>query len=228
MGAVAPMLSLGAGTAQGLRRGSSRRVAYCGSRACRAVFLMLATVRICPMLQCAAQCSMTSTPAKTVRLSVPVTPEVQATFQRLAEVSGKSMAASMSQWLSDTKDAADLMAQNLERLRESPGELVMRVKLHTSAVEDAADLMAENLERLRGSPGDLVMRVKLHTSAVEDAAEEAIEQAISRAEKVDFDSTPGARRLLARDARAGARKPLTPPSSNTGGKVHVGGKKPGV
>lgn len=139
---------------------------------------------------------MTSTPIKTVRLSVPVTLEVQATFQRLAEVSGKSMAASMSQWLSDTKEAADLMA--------------------------------DNLERLRGAPGDMVMRVRLHTSAIEDAAEDAIEQAISRAEQVEFEGEPGARRRLARDARAGALKPLTPPSSNTGGKVHGGGKKPGV
>ena len=139
---------------------------------------------------------MTSIPLKTVRLSVPVTLEVQATFQRLAEVSGKSMAASMSQWLSDTKEAADLMA--------------------------------DNLERLRGAPGDMVMRVRLHTSSIEDAAEAAIEQAISRAEQVEFEWEPGARRRLARDARAGALEPLTPPSSNTGGKVHGRGKKPGV
>lgn len=88
--------------------------------------------------------------------------------------------------------------------------------------------MADNLERLRGAPGDMVMRVRLHTSAIEDAAEDAIEQAISRAEQVEFEGEPGARRRLARDARAGALKPLTPPSSNTGGKVHGGGKKPGV
>lgn len=139
---------------------------------------------------------MTSTPLKTVRLSVPVTLEVQATFQRLAEVSGKSMAASMSQWLSDTKEAADLMA--------------------------------DNLERLRGAPGDMVMRVRLHTSAIEDAAEEAIEQAISRAEQDEFDGVWGRGGAPRSRGSAAPQKPLTPPSSNTGGKVHGGGKKPGV
>lgn len=136
---------------------------------------------------------MTSTPTKTVRLSVPVTPEVQAIFQRLAEASGRSMAASMSQWLMDTRQAADLMAENLERLRESPGELVARVKLHISGVEDAAQMV--------------------------------IDEAISRAEQDDFEGKPRGLKGLASDAPKGPAKPLTPPSSNTGGKVHSSGKK---
>lgn len=124
---------------------------------------------------------MTSTPPKTVRLSVPVTPEVQATFQRLAQASGRSMAASMSQWLLDT--------------------------------QQAAELMAENFERLRAGPGDVVARVKLHMGALEDFAEQAIEDAMARADQLEFEVGKGGRRRLARDART-----PTPPSSNTGGK----------
>lgn len=131
---------------------------------------------------------MTSTPTKSVRLSVPVTPEVQATFQRLAEASGRSMAASLSQWLVDT--------------------------------QQAADLMADNIERLRASPGDVVARVRLHTASLEDFAEQAIEDAMNRADEMEFQGGKGRGRTLARDARA-----ATPPSSNTGGKGT--GKRPG-
>ena len=149
------------------------------------------------MLQHAAQCGMTSTPTKSVRFSVPVTPEVQATFQRLADASGRSMAASMGQWLIDTKDAAELMAVNLERLREAPGDFVMRVRLHTSSVEDAAEL--------------------------------AIEEAIQRAEEeADLDMRLARPAVLVGDARTGLAGRLTPPSSNTGGKVHKGGKRSGA
>jgi len=148
------------------------------------------------MLQHAAQCGMTSTPTKSVRFSVPVTPEVQATFQRLAEASGRSMAASLGQWLTDTKDAAELMAVNLERLREAPGDFVMRVKLHTSSVEEAAEL----------------------------AIEEAIQRAEEQADRYGMLGGPGGQ---VEDARTALPASLTPPSSNTGGKVHKGGKRSG-
>lgn len=153
------------------------------SRHCQAVFLNLST---CRMLQSAAECSMTSTPSKTIRLSVPVTPEVQATFQRLAQASGRSMAASMSQWLLDT--------------------------------QQAAELMADNIERLRSSPGDVVARVKLHTASLEDFAEQAIEDAMARAD--DWDVEERLRRGGAPRSRgsAAAQKLPSPPSSNTGGK----------
>lgn len=138
------------------------------------------------VLQRAAQCGMTSTPGKTQRLSVPVTPEVHAVFQRLAEASGHSMAAALGNWLNDTKDAAQLMA--------------------------------ENLERLRGAPGDLMMKVRLHTGSVEDMAEMAIQDAIQRAE--DLEERAGRPAGVGPlDTRRTAAEPLTPPSSNTGGKV---------
>lgn len=130
---------------------------------------------------------------ETIRLSIPVTPEVHAIFQRLSEVSGRSMGATVSHWLTDTREAASLMTDNLERLREAPGELMARVKLHISAVEDAAQM--------------------------------AIDDAISRAEQDEFEDRPRGRKGLASDAPKGPAKPLTPPSSNTGGKVHSSGKK---
>lgn len=134
---------------------------------------------------------MTSTTTKAVRLSVPVTPEVQATFQRLAEASGRSMAASLSQWLVDT--------------------------------QQAAEMMAENFERLRAAPGDVVTRVKLYTASLEDFAEEAIQNAMDRAERAEFDA-PGGVPLAGKSGR-GVRRP---PSGNTGGKgLNLGGGKSG-
>lgn len=128
---------------------------------------------------------MTSTPTKSARLSVPVSPEVYATFHRLAQASGRSMAASLAQWLVDT--------------------------------QQAAELMAENIERLRASPGDVVMRVKLHTASLEDFAEQAIEDAMARADQIEV-GVPGGAHLGGMSGHSGRKKAPTPPSSNTGGK----------
>ncbi len=130
---------------------------------------------------------MPSTPTPS-RLSVPLTPEVHATFQRLAKAMGGSLSSAIAEWLVDTQEAADMMAKKIIELRRSPNEFVTKVRLHTEAVEDAA--------------------------------EAALEAAMRDAEGDD-------RRALARDARGG-RQHLTPPSSNTGGKVRAGSSKPGA
>lgn len=148
---------------------------------------------VADVMQRDAQWGMTSTPGKTHRLSVPLTPEVQAVFQRLAEASGHSMGSTIAQWLNDTREAAQLMA--------------------------------ENLERLRGAPGDLMMKVRLHTGTVEDMAEMAIQEAIQRQEQLEHGDAGWPASALARDARRPAAHPLTPPSSNTGGKVQGRQKK---
>lgn len=185
VGVVDPDGERGRENCTGVASRTNRRVAYCGSRA-------MQNSLVADVMQRDAQWGMTSTPGKTHRLSVPLTPEVQAVFQRLAEASGHSMGSTIAQWLNDTREAAQLMA--------------------------------ENLERLRGAPGDLMMKVRLHTGTVEDMAELAIEDAIRRAEELELRDalTAGVRPS---DARQPSADPLTPPSSNTGGKVQRRQKK---
>jgi hypothetical protein len=131
---------------------------------------------------------MASTPpTKPSRVSVPVAPEVHATFQRLADATGRSLGSAMAEWLRDTQGAAQLMAENMERLKRSPGEFLAKVQLHTAGIEEAA--------------------------------EAALEKAMGAAEWGE-----GVQRK--RQRAAGPPAPLTPPSSNTGGKVQRSTKKP--
>ena len=44
---------------------------------------------------------------KAIRVTVPVTPEVQAAFQRLAAASGMSTGKAMGEWLADTMEGVD-------------------------------------------------------------------------------------------------------------------------
>ena len=66
-----------------------------------------------------------SPPTKPPRVSVPVTEEVLQVFQRLAAASGMSTGKAMAEWLTDTVEAAEYMAQTLERARAAP-KVVMR------------------------------------------------------------------------------------------------------
>ena len=86
---------------------------------------------------------MASTPTPMIRLSIAVTPEVHAVFQRLADATGRGLGSAMGEWLSDTKEAAVLMAENMERLKRSPAEFLAKVQLKTSGLEEAAEQALE-------------------------------------------------------------------------------------
>ena len=73
---------------------------------------------------------MTSTPTKNVRLTISVTPEVHATFQRLSNASGMSISRAMGEWLGDTLDAADFMATTVERARSAPKLVIQELQAY--------------------------------------------------------------------------------------------------
>lgn len=69
-----------------------------------------------------------SPPSKPSRVSVPVSSEVHETFQRLAKAGNMSTGRAMAEWLSDTMEAAQLMASTMERARAAPK--VVTAELH--------------------------------------------------------------------------------------------------
>lgn len=73
-----------------------------------------------------------TTPPARVRLTISVTPEVHATFTRMAEAGSMSVSRAMGDWLADTLDAADQAATMMARAREAP-RLVAR-ELHSYAL----------------------------------------------------------------------------------------------
>lgn len=68
-----------------------------------------------------------STP-KPPRVSVPVTAEVLAIFERLAKAGNMSTGRAMAEWLADTVEAAELMASTMERARAAPK--IVTAELH--------------------------------------------------------------------------------------------------
>jgi hypothetical protein len=76
---------------------------------------------------------MTSTPTQErVRLTITVTPEVHAAFDRLAKASGFSLGRAMGEWLGDTLEAVEYTAAKVEEARLAP-KLVMR-EIHAMAM----------------------------------------------------------------------------------------------
>lgn len=90
---------------------------------------------------------MTSTPSpSTLRVSVTVTPEVYAAFKRLADAGSMSMSRAMGDWLGDTVEAAEFMAEKMEQARAAP-RIVMR-EMHAYAL-GLADETGAMLDQIR-------------------------------------------------------------------------------
>ena len=84
-----------------------------------------------------------------MRVTVPVTPEVQAAFQRLAAASGMSTGRAMGDWLADTLDGVLAMADLLEQARRSPKRAVR--EMHALAL-GLSDMTMELMQTMRQGP----------------------------------------------------------------------------
>lgn len=94
---------------------------------------------------------MNTTP-KTIRVSVPVTPEVLAKFQRFSEASGLSLAKSIADWLKDTASGLDAMTEILEAHKRSPAQAMAKLSTYASVLQD---MTSDALEGMRDAPSPL-------------------------------------------------------------------------
>lgn len=137
---------------------------------------------------------MTSTPTpppSNIRLTISVTPEVHATFQRMSKAMNVSISKAMGEWLGDTIEAAEFMATKIEQARSAP-KLVL-AEMHAYALG------------LSDETGQLIQQIR------EKGREDR------EAERVRAGGGPA----LAGPppVRAPRSSAAIPPSSNTGGKV---------
>ena len=98
---------------------------------------------------------MTSTPSPTtepVRLSITVTPEVHAAFRRLADASGMSMGKAMGEWLGDTLEAVEFMAEKMEQARAAPRLVMQEMHAYALGLADETKQVLANV-RKRGQRG---------------------------------------------------------------------------
>jgi hypothetical protein len=93
---------------------------------------------------------MTSPPSpKTTRVSVPVTPEVLAKFQRFSEVSGLSLGKSMGDWLRDTATALDAMTDILETHKRAPAEAIVQLQSLSASLQNVTDDAIKGMKKPR-------------------------------------------------------------------------------
>lgn len=88
---------------------------------------------------------MTSTPTPKVRLTISVTPEVHATFERLAKASNMSMSSAMGQWLEDTIEAANFMAVKCEQAKAAPKLVMAEMHAYAMGLADETGALMETL-----------------------------------------------------------------------------------
>lgn len=97
-------------------------------------------------------------PTKPPRVSVPVSAEVLTIFERLAKAGNMSTGRAMAEWLSDTVEAAELMASTMERARAAPK--IVTAELHAMMLG-----MADQTKELQ----DKYSRFKVAASSVPSA-----------------------------------------------------------
>ena len=82
-----------------------------------------------------------------MRVSVPITPDVLAKFQRFSEASGLSVSKSIGDWLKDTASGLDAMTDILEAHKRSPAQAMARLTTYASALQDMTSGALEGMKR---------------------------------------------------------------------------------
>ena len=139
---------------------------------------------------------------ETKRVMVPITPEVQAVFERLAAAQGCTTGRAISEWLTDTLEGAAAIADLVEKARREP--IAAMRQMHSYAL-GLGDMTTEILDGLR----------KATSSKSEGGGQQQPESGSAEA-----DCRLSARSL--RDVLEQAQSrgdALYPPVGNTGGKV---------
>ena len=146
---------------------------------------------------------------KPVRVTVPVTPEVQEAFQRLAAASGISTGKAMGDWMRDTLEGALAMAEMLEKARAAPKQAVRQMHSYVLGLTDVtSELLADLSKRSR------------------KGATAAGRQTPTSAGSAGEGAPPRGEGPTARKAAAAAKAPLPPRTVIRGGKSPKTPKKP--
>ncbi len=85
---------------------------------------------------------------KTVRVSVPVTPEVLEKFKRFSDASGLSLGKSIGEWLKDTVNGLEAMTEILETHKRAPGEAIAHFQGLASSLQAVAAEAIEGMKRV--------------------------------------------------------------------------------
>jgi hypothetical protein len=88
-----------------------------------------------------------------IRLTISVTPEVHAVFSRMSEAGGMSLGKCMGDWLADTIDGAQFVAQKMEDARKAPRTVMREMQAMSRGLVVEADAMAAQWRSGRSGDG---------------------------------------------------------------------------
>jgi len=94
---------------------------------------------------------LSSPPSKPPRVSVPVSAEVLAIFERLAKASNVSTGRAMAEWLGDTVEAAELMASTMERARAAPKVVTAELHAMMLGMTDQTKELMDKYAKFKGT-----------------------------------------------------------------------------
>jgi hypothetical protein len=93
----------------------------------------------------------TSPPKQSIRLTIPVTPEVHEAFTRISKASGMPVGRAMGEWLGDTLDAAQFLADTLEKARSAPRLVAQQLHAYAQGMADeTGTILAQHAQRAGG------------------------------------------------------------------------------
>lgn len=75
-------------------------------------------------------------PSPSKRVTVPVTAEVHATFQRLAKASGMSTGKAMGEFMSDMLESVEFLAEKMEQARSAPRTVARELHAYALGLAD--------------------------------------------------------------------------------------------
>lgn len=93
-------------------------------------------------------CTMAKPPSPTperIRLTISVTPEVHAAFQRMAEVTNMSIGRCMGEWLADTMEGAQMLTAQLAKAREAPRQVIKEMRQGVLGLADEMDQLLTDM-----------------------------------------------------------------------------------
>lgn len=100
-----------------------------------------------------AICTMASPPTPDrIRLTISVSPEVHEVFSRMAEAGGMSLGRCMGDWLADTLDGAQFVAQKMEEARKAPRVVMREMQSMARGLMDEVDGAAQAQRAAPSSP----------------------------------------------------------------------------
>src|SRR5450830_1763779 len=86
--------------------------------------------------------------SKPIRVTVPVTPEVLALFQRLSLAAGQSVGRAMGQWLEETRDGVEPMIDILEHHKKAPKKAIQSLQMYVGTLNELTGDLFDKVKRM--------------------------------------------------------------------------------